>query len=264
MRLFEDILLCSAENVPVIADEFDDSFNWHHRDQFLMSWLLSSISEQMLGHVSRCTHSFQIWKTFEDLFQSQSKARAMNLRFQLQIMKRGSLSIDAYFLQMRSVADGLISAGHNLSDDNLVLYILGGLGNEYDAVVVTLTSRGDISSLTEVQSILRIHEMSMAHSSTIQSLPPVQATSSPAANYAAKDSKSTNSGNGNFKGKTKFYKNKVYCQLCGKPNHVSAKCYKRFDTSFQGLENVPLNFSGSNLLQPLPRNLQLDKLIRHT
>lgn len=55
------------------------------------------------------------------------------------------------------------------------------------------------------------------------------------ANVATKDGKNQ-SGN-KFKGKAKFGKPAVVCQLCGKKNHVVSKCYKRFDKSFPDLDH---------------------------
>lgn len=66
---------------------------WLRADQLLVSWLLNSISESMFGHVVRCTSSFEIWSTLENLFTTQSKARILQLRFQLQSLKKGSLII---------------------------------------------------------------------------------------------------------------------------------------------------------------------------
>lgn len=108
---FEDVLLCSSAPGESVSADGSSSSNlssiqWTKKDQFLLSWLLSSISESMLGYVSRCAHSFQVWKVFEELFQSQSKARAMTLRFQLQTLKKGSMSIDEFILQMHTIADG--------------------------------------------------------------------------------------------------------------------------------------------------------------
>lgn len=113
----------------------------------------------MLGHVNRCAHSFQVWKILEDLFQSQSKARSMNLLFQLQTLKKGSSIVDEYFLQMRTIVDGLLASGHTLSNDDLVLYVFGGLGTEFDAVAMSLTTARELPSLSKVHSILHIHEM---------------------------------------------------------------------------------------------------------
>ena len=41
----------------------------------LLSWPLSSISENMLGHVLHSTTSSEVWKTLDLLFSTKSKAR---------------------------------------------------------------------------------------------------------------------------------------------------------------------------------------------
>ena len=63
------------------------------------------------------------------------------------------MTIHDYFLKMRGIADTLASTSQLISDDDeLLLYILGALGSEYDPVVVNLTSRQD--SMTSRGSIL--------------------------------------------------------------------------------------------------------------
>lgn len=117
--------------------------------------LSNSISESMQGHVVRCTNSYQIWTTLEQLAAGNSRARLLQLRFQLQSVKKGSLSINDYILKMKSIVDSINDAGQAISDEDLTLYILGGLGSEYDLVVINLTSRQDSISLSEVQFLLQ-------------------------------------------------------------------------------------------------------------
>ena len=69
------------------------------------------------------------------------------------------MTIHDYFLKMRNIADTLASTGQLISDDELLLYVLGGLGSEYDPVVVNLTARQDSVSLQEAQFLLQSHEM---------------------------------------------------------------------------------------------------------
>lgn len=267
---FEKFLTCSYEDVPKICEddaecnESDDAHLWHRKDQFLLSWILSSISESMLGYVSRCVHSFQAWKVFDDLFKSQSRGKAMNLRFQLQMLKKGNSSIDEYVLQFCSIADSLHAAGHGLNDEDLVMLLLGGLGPEYDAVVVNITTRAEMPSLTEVQSILHIHEMRLLQLSSNQqfmSSPGASSsTSTPSANVVSKEEKGQFGGNP--KSKNKFYgKNRVYCQLCGKPNHTAIKCFKRFDQSFHGPKNA--QSSSGNGAQVSSGNFQAQANVAH-
>ena len=61
-------------------------------------------------------------------------------------------------LKMKILAKSLIAAGQHITDDKLVLYILGGLGSEYDSVIVNLTSK-EFVTLQEAQYMLQTHEM---------------------------------------------------------------------------------------------------------
>ena len=132
--------------------------SWKRIDQFVMSWLLSAISEQMLGHVIHCQSSAEIWNVLKQLFSTKSKARALQLRLQLRTTKKGSSSIKDYVLKTEAVANSLTAAGHQISEDELILYILSGLGLEFESVVVNLISKDSVT-LPEVQYILQTHEM---------------------------------------------------------------------------------------------------------
>ena len=87
------------------------------------------------------------------------KARVLQLWFQFQSTKKGDLSIQDYILQMRGITDFLNSTSLVLSDEELLLYILGGLACEYDPVVINLTSRHEFVSLLEAQYILQSQEL---------------------------------------------------------------------------------------------------------
>ncbi|PON91412.1 Zinc finger, CCHC-type, partial [Trema orientale] len=214
--------------------------NWIRLDQFLMSWLLSSISEAMIGHVVRCATSHEIWSTLERLFATKSKARSLQLRLLLQNIKKGSSSIDEYILKMRGLADSLLAAGQPISDEELILYILGGLGSDYEAVVVNLTSRQDSISLQEVQFLLQNQEMRLEHLLSTTSVD----LSSPSAHLTSANFKKNGCpsqyprGPTNYRGRGRGMRggrgNKPVCQVCGKAGHIALKCYHRFDLSFQG------------------------------
>ena len=221
---------------------------WIRMDQAIMSWLLNSISESMFGHIVRCNTSHEVWHTLENLFTTHSKARTLQLRFQLQSLKKGNLSIHDYMLKMRSLSETLASAGQLISDDELTLYILGGLGHDYDSVVVNLTSRHDQVTLQEVQYMLQSQEMRLEQ----LNLSTPSDTYTPNANLATHFRKSLNlqgfnntfsntprnfaNDRGNGKGKW-GRGNRPHCQLCNRPGHIAFKCYHRFDISFQGQQS---------------------------
>ena len=47
---------------------------------------------------------------------------------------------------MKTISHGLVAAGQTISDEELVLYILGGLGPKFEYVIVHLTSKDCFSS----------------------------------------------------------------------------------------------------------------------
>ncbi|KAL8506139.1 hypothetical protein ACS0TY_017124 [Phlomoides rotata] len=165
-----------------------------------------------------------------------------------------------FFLQIRTIIDGLLVVGQSISDEDLVLYILGGLGPKYDVVVVNLTTRGEFFTIDDIQFILQLHEMCLLQSVTfvLPSSSPVVSPSDLVANFASKYSSSRR-----FKGKPKFpRKNKLFCQICGKGNHIASVCFKRFDKIFMALSiSLPLILF-SKLLLPWCKHTMLTMLLK--
>ena len=90
----------------------------------------------MLGHVVHCRSSSEIWIVIEQPFTVKSKARALKLRLSLQTTKKGGGTIKDYILKMKALANALMAVGQHFSDDELILYILGALGSEFESVIV--------------------------------------------------------------------------------------------------------------------------------
>ena len=86
-----------------------------------------------------------MWIVLEKTFSAKSKAQALQLRLSLQTMKKGNIYVKDYILKMKSLAMSLMAAGQQITDDELILFILGGLGSEFEAVIVNLTSRESIT-----------------------------------------------------------------------------------------------------------------------
>ena len=96
---------------------------WNRLDQFLLSWLLSSVSENMLDHVIHCTTFSEVWIILLQLFSTKSKAHFLHIQFLLQTTKKGSMPSEDYVLKMKSFAHELMSAKQLISYDALVQYI---------------------------------------------------------------------------------------------------------------------------------------------
>ncbi|XP_031272892.1 uncharacterized protein LOC116131384 [Pistacia vera] len=99
-------------------------------------------------------------------FSVFSKARTLHLRNLLQTTKKESLSVNEYVLKMKELGDELVDSGVNLSDEELLLYILDGLRPEYDVVVPSLTYNSKDATLQEAELMFHKHEIRLARQSS--------------------------------------------------------------------------------------------------
>jgi hypothetical protein len=65
--------------------------HWTMQDQIILGAINSTLTEKMLTHVTRCTTSRSAWTTLETLFTSQSRARTMQVHYQLATLKKRKL-----------------------------------------------------------------------------------------------------------------------------------------------------------------------------
>ncbi|XP_031259400.1 uncharacterized protein LOC116117528 [Pistacia vera] len=111
------------------------------------------------GNHSKCSSSYEIWSTLELHFQSISKARTLHLWNLLQTTKKNALSVSEYVLKMKELCDELIASGVSISDEELLLDILDGLGLEHDAIVASLITNSSSMTLQEAHFFLHKHEI---------------------------------------------------------------------------------------------------------
>jgi len=111
---------------------------WIAKDQQVLSYLLNSMSPEILAQVVGKDSTFELWTTVTNLFASQSQSRITNLRIAITNTKKGSMSSSAYMAKMKSLGDELAAAGRPVSDPEMVDYILAGLDRDYDPVVAAI------------------------------------------------------------------------------------------------------------------------------
>ncbi|KAL5767307.1 hypothetical protein ACOSQ2_014090 [Xanthoceras sorbifolium] len=123
---------------------------------------------------------------------------------------------------------------------DLVAYILGGLGLEFDLVICNIVGKNEEITLQDAQFLLMSYEsrLEQYHSSTTIDM--TQANlSAKSANFARGGNQYQNHNRGRSRGRKggrggRYVNQRLVCQLCGKNGHFSAICYHRFDQAFSG------------------------------
>ncbi|KAJ3704768.1 hypothetical protein LUZ61_008473 [Rhynchospora tenuis] len=131
---------------------------WIQQDQLILAWILSSVSTSILAQVVNCETSATLWSKIQQIYASQSIARELELKLQLQTSKKGAKSCLQFTQHMQTLADRLRSIGSEISDHELMMYILQGLGTEFDNFVTAVTMQDTPPSLTKLNNLLLAHE----------------------------------------------------------------------------------------------------------
>ncbi|KAH9668130.1 retrovirus-related pol polyprotein from transposon RE1 [Citrus sinensis] len=115
--------------------------SWRSQDQVLLGWLLSSMSEGIISLVFNLETSREVWKVVEVQFGSQSKSRLLHLRYMINSTRKDDMKITYYFIKMKNISDNMAAAGSALSNDDLILHVLSGLGPDYNSVATYITGQ---------------------------------------------------------------------------------------------------------------------------
>ncbi|KAI3453409.1 hypothetical protein Pfo_010072, partial [Paulownia fortunei] len=93
-----------------------DFITWEQQDQLLLSWLLGSMSEGILGYV-------------------------------------GSMTAEEFLLKMKTLTDQKATAGESIPDKDMRIYILNGIGLEFIPLVTSIITRPTLVSLSELATM---------------------------------------------------------------------------------------------------------------
>lgn len=87
----------------------------------------------------------------------------MQTQYLLATLKKGTESITDYFHRAKSLAASLGTTGQPLSSSEFAVYLLTGLGTDYDPLVTSLTTRVDPLSPQQIYNFLLAHESRLSH-----------------------------------------------------------------------------------------------------
>lgn len=141
---------------------------WWRFDRMIISWIYSLLTLEIMGQIIGYQTSHEAWFALEKIFSASSKAQVMQLRLQFQTTKKGSLSMLDYILKLKNMVDNLVAIRESVHNRDHILQLLGGLGVEYNSIMVSLTAREDEVSLHTTHSILLTYEQHLIFQNSIE------------------------------------------------------------------------------------------------
>ncbi|KAL5552189.1 hypothetical protein UlMin_002365 [Ulmus minor] len=121
-----------------------------------------------MAHIIGHTTSYSAWIALEKIFSSSSRARVMQLRLELQMTKKGSMSMIDYLMKIKCASDSLAAIGEPVSEQDQIMNLLGGLGADYNAMVTAINTRDEKISLEAVHSMLLSFEHRLEQKNSVE------------------------------------------------------------------------------------------------
>ncbi|XP_062112979.1 uncharacterized protein LOC133824125 [Humulus lupulus] len=155
-----------------------------------------------------------------------------------------------YVLRVKSYVDFLSAISRRVSEQDHILYLLGGLSSEYNSFVVFVTSNANSTTLEDVNSLLLSHENRLQQQHTFDEGINIQASIASRQPFRSYNLSQYNSNNRDFRHSNRSNDRltdsrppstncstdhglKPQCQLCGRIVHVGLQCYRCYVPSLQ-------------------------------
>ena len=185
------------------------------------------------------TTTASAWSALQSYYSASSNARIMQLRLQLQTIKKGGMSMMDYTLKVKTLAYHIAAIQEHISDRDLVLYLLAGLGPDYNSFIVSVTSKSKAMSFSHVSSLLLAHESRLESQLSIDDTTPVVANLAqrnnnfsrppPAQRFQGNRGSFHNSQTRGTSRNPASSHPRVICELCLRSSHSAFHYYRIFD-----------------------------------
>ncbi|CAH9069297.1 unnamed protein product [Cuscuta epithymum] len=149
---------------------------WYRQDKVILSALLGSCSDTIQPVLSSALTAHGAWDTLALTYASTSRGHIISLKNTLAKTTKGNRSIFDYLAEMTAISDALALAQNPISEEDLVIHILRGLGPDYGDIKSAIRIRENPLPMAELRPILLEHEQQINEAAASDSLLPTANT----------------------------------------------------------------------------------------
>lgn len=114
------------------------SFQWKQIDQLLISWLFSTITEDVLPEIAGLSTAKEVWDSLNQIFIQRHRMPEIELGQKTQSRRKGTTSMSNYIKQFKHLCDELDAIEKPLKDDDKVSWILKGMDRNCNVVLTNI------------------------------------------------------------------------------------------------------------------------------
>ncbi|WKA01579.1 hypothetical protein VitviT2T_019853 [Vitis vinifera] len=218
---------------------------WTRQDKLLLHAILASLSEGVVPLIAAATSSRDAWVKLHKLYANKSRSRVMNLKEKLTNITCNTRSVAEYLQTIKGIADELALIDTHLSDDDLTIFALNGLGSGFKEISAAIRARETPISFEELHDKLVEHETFLKREeSRGGSNVTVNSTRTSFGNFQSRYGNGQNGNGQSNNGKRVFnnrhsqgrkfnnngnhnnhFQSNVVCQFCQKKGHTARQCH---------------------------------------
>lgn len=202
-------------------EDSSDYWRWEKVDNMVLSWILSSLAEEIVPVFSHATTARELWVKIEQRFGTCTGHKLYQILRDIYNQKQGNLSILEYLNRLEMLWDEFdfytskMSAAE-LKDLNQLMQFLMGLREEFDDVRRHILLMNPMPNVDKAYSMVRTVESAMQCCGSISS----------GMNSCVMMTRSNNSGKKDLWKQRTVDKSRLYCDFCKKRGHLKESCFQ--------------------------------------
>ncbi|KAA8539318.1 hypothetical protein F0562_026010 [Nyssa sinensis] len=249
---------------------------WNTQDQAVMTLLNATLSQTALSHVIGYSTSREAWLALERRFSASTRSNILQLKSALHNISKGKDSIDSYIQKIKQARDSLAFVSVLIEDEDILIYVLNGLPQEYNAFKTSIRTKSKNITLEEVYAMLKIEEQTIESIHKQNNSPPFPGAMM-ATNYRPNFSSnrgyspSNFSGRGRGRGRFNNRGGRMHSFDTGATNHITTDLANlNFPFEYQGDDNITIangqaldiSHSGQSSIQANDHTFRLNNVLR--
>ena len=121
----------------------------------MLSLINFTLTSQVFSLVVGITTSREVWNTLEQRFTSTSRANILNLKLELQSLKKGSDSVNGFLQKIKIAWDKLLAVGVVVDNEELISIVLRGLPKEFAHFCFAIRTKSDSITYEQLSIMLQ-------------------------------------------------------------------------------------------------------------
>ncbi|KAI5312491.1 hypothetical protein L3X38_041664 [Prunus dulcis] len=114
---------------------------WKRQDQLILHAILAPISESVISLIAAASTSKAALDKLNKLYANHTRSRVMSLKERLTFAHCDSKPVMEFLQSIKALVDELALVDSPISDDDLVIHILNGLGSDFKEIAAAIRAR---------------------------------------------------------------------------------------------------------------------------